>query len=128
MFWTRCRGSEVVHADDGVSPSQAANRRPPGFLRYEKLGSSLYISVTVVLLVRSAAANYSRLVEFISPYNKALTFPGCPMRGTWKALGGLMRLAGEVQQALMIGYINSPAGVDRRRRPLVWLMRGARWR
>ena len=48
------------------------------FTLVRNFGSSLYISVTVVLLVRSAAANYSRLTEFISPYNKALSFPGLP--------------------------------------------------
>ncbi len=99
------------------------------FTLVRNFGSSLYISVTVVLLVRSAAANYSRLTEFVSPYNKTLSFPGLPDRGTRKPSDGLMRLAGQVQQqALMIGYINSfyllaltaAAGV-----PLVWLMRAA---
>jgi DHA2 family multidrug resistance protein len=71
-------------------------------------GSSLYISVTVVLLVRSTATNYSRLTELISPYNKTLSFPGLPEQWTLDSVSGLMRLANEVQhQALMIGYINS---------------------
>ena len=48
------------------------------FTLVRNFGSSLYISVTVVLLVRSATANYSRLTEFLSPYNKALAFPGLP--------------------------------------------------
>jgi len=99
------------------------------FTLVRNFGSSLYISVTVVLLVRSAAANYSRLTEFISPYNKALSFPGLPEAWSLDNVGGLMRLAGQIQQqALMIGYINSfylmaitaAVGV-----PLVWLMRGA---
>ncbi|MGD9617706.1 MAG: DHA2 family efflux MFS transporter permease subunit [Alphaproteobacteria bacterium] len=99
------------------------------FTLVRNFGSSLYISVTVVLLVRSAAVNYSRLTEFISPYNKALSFPGMPDAWNMETVGGLMRLAGQIQQqALMIGYINSfyllaftaAAGV-----PLVWLMRAA---
>jgi DHA2 family multidrug resistance protein len=99
------------------------------FTLVRNFGSSLYISVTVVLLVRSATANYSRLVEFISPYNKALAFPGLPEAWNPESLKGLMRLASQVQQqALMIGYVNSfyllaltaAAGV-----PLVWMMRAA---
>jgi len=99
------------------------------FTLVRNFGSSLYISVTVVLLVRSTTANYSRLVEFISPYNKTLSFPGLPDAWNPETLTGLMRLAGQVQrQALMIGYINSfyllaltaAFGV-----PLVWLMRAA---
>jgi MFS transporter, DHA2 family, multidrug resistance protein len=78
------------------------------FTLVRNFGSSLYISVTVVLLVRSTATNYSRLTELISPYNRALSFPGLPEQWTLDSVSGLMRLATEVQhQALMIGYINS---------------------
>ncbi len=99
------------------------------FTLVRNFGASLYISVTVVLLVRSTAANYSRMSEFITPYNKALTFPGMPSAWDPESAGGLMRLAGEIQrQAAMIGYINAfyllaltaAVGV-----PLVWLMRAA---
>lgn len=78
------------------------------FTLVRNFGSSLYISVTVVLLVRSTATNYSRLTELISPYNKALSFPGLPPAWDIDNVSGLMRLATEIQhQALMIGYINS---------------------
>jgi DHA2 family multidrug resistance protein len=99
------------------------------FTLVRNFGSSLYISVTVVLLVRSAAANYSRLTEFISPYNKALSFPGLPDAWSLDRISGLMRLAAQVQQqALMIGYINSfylLAATAAAAVPLVWLMRAA---
>ena len=71
-------------------------------------GSSLFISLTVLVLVRSTSVNYARISEFITPYNKTLTFPGLP--GSWnlETTGGLMRLANEIQnQAAMIGYINA---------------------
>ena len=78
------------------------------FTLVRNFGSSLYISVTVVLLVRSTAINYSRLTEFISPYNKALAFPGLPEAWNINTVTGLMRLAGEIHdQAMMIGYVNS---------------------
>ena len=98
------------------------------FTLVRNFGSSLYISVIVVLLVRSTATNYSRLTEFINPFNKALAFPGMPSVWNIDGPSGLMRLATEIHhQAAMIGYINSfyllavtaAAGV-----PLVLLMRG----
>ncbi|MFI4982935.1 MAG: MFS transporter, partial [Nevskiales bacterium] len=99
------------------------------FTLVRNFGSSLYISVTVVLLVRSTAANYARMTEFITPYNKALVFPGMPSVWNMDTPSGLMRLAGEIQhQAAMIGYINAfyllafTAAVAA---PLVWLMRAA---
>ncbi|MCB1511947.1 MAG: DHA2 family efflux MFS transporter permease subunit [Hyphomicrobiaceae bacterium] len=90
-------------------------------------GSSLFISASVVLLIRSTAVNYSVLTEGISHFNKALTFP--QVMGQW-SLGtpsGLAALSGEIQrQAAMIGYINAfylfafaaAAAV-----PFAWIMR-----
>src|SRR5207244_196929 len=78
------------------------------FTLVRNFGSSLYISVIVVLLVRSTAANYGRMAELITPYNRALVFPGMPSAWSIDTPSGLMRLAGEIQrQAAMIGYINS---------------------
>ena len=99
------------------------------FTLVRNFGSSLFVSATVVLLVRSTAANYAHLTEFITPYNRALTLPGMPSAWNIDSPSGLMRLANEIQhQAAMIGYINAfyllaataAAGV-----PLVWLMRAA---
>ena len=90
-------------------------------------GSSLFISISVVLLIRSAAANYSHFTEHISPFNRALQYP--EVIGNWNLVtpSGLMALAGEVQrQAAMIGYINAfylfamAAAVAV---PFAWLMR-----
>ena len=98
------------------------------FTLVRNFGSSLFISVTVVLLVRSTAVNYSRLTEFITPYNKALAFPGLPSAWSMDTTSGLMRLANEIQhQAAMIGYINAfylLAATAAVGMPLVWLMRG----
>ena len=66
--------------------------------------------------------------EFITPYNKALQFPGMPSAWDTASASGLMRLAGEIQrQAAMIGYINAfylLAATAAVGMPLVWLMRG----
>ena len=71
-------------------------------------GSSLFISLSIVVLVRSTAANYSTLTEHISPFNRVLAYPGSV--GLWnpESQGGLLAIAGELQrQAAMIGYINA---------------------
>jgi DHA2 family multidrug resistance protein len=90
-------------------------------------GSSLFISISIVLLVRSTAINYSVLSEYVTPFNKTLTYPD--ILGQWSigSQRGLMALASEIQrQAAMIGYINAfylfaltaAAAI-----PLAWLMR-----
>ncbi|MGE0419084.1 MAG: DHA2 family efflux MFS transporter permease subunit [Acetobacteraceae bacterium] len=97
------------------------------FTLVRNFGSSIFISITVVLLVRSTASNYARLTEFIMPYNKTLTFPGLPDAWNLETLTGLTRLSREIlRQAAMIGYINGfylLAMVAAAAVPLVWLMR-----
>jgi DHA2 family multidrug resistance protein len=80
---------------------------PADFTLVRNFGSSLFISLSVDLLVRSTAANYSRMVEFINPFNATLKglAPAAWDIGT---TSGLIRLTNEVQrQASMIGYINA---------------------
>ncbi len=71
-------------------------------------GSSLFISLCVIVLVRSTAASYSTLTEHISPFNKVLAYPGAVGLWNLESQGGLFALANELQrQAAMIGYINA---------------------
>ena len=90
-------------------------------------GSSVFISIAIVLLVRTSAANHAGLTEFISPYNRALAYPD--VLGQWNPASpaGLKSMAGEIQrQAAMIGYINAFylfAFTAIAAIPLVWLMR-----
>jgi DHA2 family multidrug resistance protein len=108
-------------------PVQKITEASGVFTLVRNFGSSLYISITVVLLVRSTAANYARMTEFINPYNPVLSFPAVPHAWDITTASGLMRLSHEIlRQATMIGYINvfyllavvAAAGV-----PLVCLMR-----
>jgi DHA2 family multidrug resistance protein len=72
------------------------------------VGSSLFISICVTEVVRSTGINYARLVEFINPFNPALTSPWAS--GAWDAstAPGLSRLSVEItRQAAMIGYLNA---------------------
>ena len=44
-------------------------------------GSSLFISVAVAEIVRTQSANYARMVESVSPYNRVLELPWA--MGAW---------------------------------------------
>jgi DHA2 family multidrug resistance protein len=58
--------------------------------------------------VRATSANYSRLVELVSPYNRSLALPW--VTGGWdtETVVGLAKLSKEIgRQAAMLGYINA---------------------
>jgi DHA2 family multidrug resistance protein len=72
------------------------------------IGSSFFISVSVAEVVRATGANYSRMMEFISPFNRTLSLPSA--MGTWtvETMSGLATLAKEInRQASLIGYLNA---------------------
>ncbi|MDP6705651.1 MAG: DHA2 family efflux MFS transporter permease subunit [Alphaproteobacteria bacterium] len=72
------------------------------------ISSSIYISMTVALVTRSATVNYSTMGGWVSPYNELLNYPF--VIGAWslQSADGLARLSGEIErQAAMIGYINA---------------------
>jgi DHA2 family multidrug resistance protein len=52
-----------------------------------------HISLSIAEIVRTSGANYSRMTEMITPYNRALTVPG--MTGAWNfdTVPGLARVA-----------------------------------
>jgi DHA2 family multidrug resistance protein len=72
------------------------------------LGSSLFISIAVAEIVRTAGSNYARLGEFISPYNRITAMPWAT--GSWSLdnAEGLARISREIaRQSIMIGYTNA---------------------
>src|SRR5688572_14491235 len=71
-------------------------------------GSSLFISLSILVLVRTSSISYAELSEFISAYRPIFSDPSFPAIWNPEAADGLMRLSREVQrQATMIGYINA---------------------
>jgi len=69
-------------------------------------GSSLFISIAVLTVSRSTASNYSRMTEFITPYNKNLA--DLPSQWNLESTIGLQTLSNEIlRQATMIGYLNA---------------------
>mgnify|MGYP003333844961 CR=1 FL=1 len=72
------------------------------------IGSSLFISICVAEVLRTQGANYSRMTEMVSPYNKALSMPLTMGAWTVDTVGGLAQLSKEInRQAAMIGYMNA---------------------
>ena len=89
-------------------PKHQATEGSAIFTLMRNFGSSLFISLTVLVLIRSTQANYARLNEHISPYNRSTLFPDFPAAWSLDTLTGLTRLSNEVQrQAAMIGYVNA---------------------
>ncbi len=85
--------------------------RPDGFSIFHmmrNIGSSIHISLSVALVIRTTKVNYAGMTEFVSPYNEVLKYPWA--RGNWNpdTTAGLAAIGGEIQrQAEMIGYINA---------------------
>jgi MFS transporter, DHA2 family, multidrug resistance protein len=71
-------------------------------------GSSLFISIAVAEIVRTSAANYARMGEHISPYNRVLDMPWA--MGAWAvdSAPALAKISNEItRQSVLIGYINA---------------------
>ena len=94
------------------------------------IGSSFFISISVAEVVRATGANYSRMTEFVTPYNRTLSLP--TVMGSWTidSLSGLAGLAREInQQAALIGYLNAfwmYTAVSAMAIPLVFMVRRPR--
>jgi DHA2 family multidrug resistance protein len=72
------------------------------------LGSSLFISIAVTQIVRATGANYSRMTELATAYNKTWQMPGVTGAWNYDTLAGIARLSKEItRQATMIGFTNA---------------------
>jgi len=72
------------------------------------MGSSVYISICVTLVLRSAKTTYAALTESVSAYNKILDVPF--LMGAWSFdnQAGIGAFANEMQrQSLMNGYLSA---------------------
>jgi DHA2 family multidrug resistance protein len=71
-------------------------------------GSSIFISISVMAVVRTGKVSYAELSENITPYREALQFPAVTGGWTTESINGLIALGGEVdRQSQMIGYTNA---------------------
>jgi DHA2 family multidrug resistance protein len=89
-------------------PTQLVVQGSAVFNLMRNFGSSLFISLCVLVLVRSTAENYAGLSAAVSPMNETLRNPG--VIGGWAldSTKGLAALSEEIQrQASMGGYLNA---------------------
>lgn len=71
-------------------------------------GSSLFISIAVAEIVRTTSANYARLGEHISHYNRVLELPWAMGGWTVDSAAGMARITSEItRQATVLGYVNA---------------------
>ncbi len=72
------------------------------------VGSSIFISLSVTIMVRTSSINYARMTEFISPFNKLLGFPINQDTFDISGVSGLAAISIELdRQADMIGFLNA---------------------
>ena len=71
-------------------------------------GSSIFIALNVMVVLRTSKVNYSELSELATPYSETFTRPVIDQNVNINDVSGLMGLANEISiQAGMIGYLNS---------------------
>ena len=72
-------------------------------------GSSIFISISMTIMLRTGQMNYSELTQNATPLNEALVFQDS-LFAIWSldSPGTLAALSGEIgRQAIMIGYLNA---------------------
>ncbi|MEO0682677.1 MAG: DHA2 family efflux MFS transporter permease subunit [Pseudomonadota bacterium] len=72
------------------------------------MGSSIFISITVALVIRQSAVNRAELTAAVTPFREAFEQPGIDAALDLGDPASMGRIAGEIgRQATMIGYINA---------------------
>lgn len=111
-------------------PTQFAVQASAVFNLMRNFGSSLFISLSVLVLLRTTAENYAGLSATVSLENETLRDPGLMGGWSWESAEGLAALSNEMhRQASMGGYLNTfalfavAAAVVV---PLAWMFRKAK--
>ncbi|MBL4576236.1 MAG: DHA2 family efflux MFS transporter permease subunit, partial [Opitutaceae bacterium] len=72
------------------------------------IGSSIFIAMSVAVLIRTTGINYARMIEFVTPFNPILSFPAVSTLWDLDTVKGLASASSGIsRQARMIGYINA---------------------
>ena len=71
-------------------------------------GSSIFISLSVMAIVRTGKVNYSELSEHVTPFKESLAFGSVTGQWNYESIGGLAAISAEItRQSSMIGYSNA---------------------
>ena len=72
------------------------------------LGTSVFVALSVMLLIRTSKMSYSEMAESVSPYEERLDFPSVIGSGAVDWTNSLGGLSAEItRQSAMIGYDNA---------------------
>ena len=72
------------------------------------MASSIYISISVAVIMRTSSQRYAEMTDRVSPFNQNLDLPWASRGWSATTTEGLSHLGSEIgRQAAMIGYINS---------------------
>jgi MFS transporter, DHA2 family, multidrug resistance protein len=78
------------------------------FILMRNFGSSLFISICVLVTIRTTSISYAQMTERVTPFNGNLGLAALPDYWNPNTTLGLLRLSGEIhRQASMIGYLNA---------------------
>ncbi|MSO77134.1 MAG: DHA2 family efflux MFS transporter permease subunit [Alphaproteobacteria bacterium] len=117
----------VVASFATVDPRHSAETNAV-FHLLRNIGSSVFITLSVSLILRTQSANYSRMTEYISPFAESFAYPS--LMGAWnlESVTSLMSMGREInRQAAMLGYLNAFLAytlVSLLAIPLILLVRG----
>ena len=71
-------------------------------------GSSVFISLSILVLVHTSAQSYDRLRDVITPFNELWLIPAAAGAWSVETVASIVGVASEVErQATMIGYVNA---------------------
>ena len=89
-------------------PAQMLPEASSLFHLLRNFGSSFFISVSVLAVVRTSKVRYAELTEYVTPYTERARLPEVGGLWSFDTVPGLAALGAEVnRQALMVGYANS---------------------
>ena len=78
------------------------------FNMMRNFGSSLFLSLSILILLRSAAENYSGLSQIINPMNPLLSNPNDAPHWNTTSIESIAKISEEITiQSLMGGYLNA---------------------
>ena len=78
------------------------------FNMMRNFGSSLFLSLSILILLRSSAENYAGLSQIINPMNPLLQDPQITPYWNTQSESAIMKITEEItQQSLMGGYLNA---------------------
>ncbi|MDA0236887.1 MAG: DHA2 family efflux MFS transporter permease subunit [Proteobacteria bacterium] len=113
-------------------PNQLTVQAAALFNVIRNFGSSLFLSICMLVLLRSTAENYAGLSQAINPMNQWLSEPQISSHWGTESMESIARLSQEItHQSLMGGYLNAFGLftlVAVAALPLAWLYRSDKYR